>query len=88
MDWNNSRLICKERDMQLRKIKEGLYIQQSKSNTKLMNDDDGLVLSELWRPLIPTLKKKTLELFHCEEIPYTNHNCYNLRSSVRAKLVR
>ena len=85
MDWSNSRLICKERDSQLRKIKEGLYIQQSKSTNKLMNDDDGLVLSDAWQPLIPKLKKQTVESFDCAEVPVITYNQYNLRSSVRSK---
>ena len=50
-----------------------------------MNDDDGLILSDSWQPLIPKLKKQTIESFSSAEIPDTNYNRYNLRSSIRSK---
>ena len=69
----------------LRKVKEGLFIQQGKINTKLMNDDDGYVLSEIWKPLVPVLNKQTLETYGEKKIPTSTYNHYNLRISTRAQ---
>lgn len=43
----------KEKDFGIRKIKEGLAIQQSKK--PLMNTDRGLILSNAWIPIIPNI---------------------------------
>ena len=54
IDWNNGKIIIKEKDFGLRKIKEGLAIQQSTKT--LMNTDQGLILSNAWNPIIPNIK--------------------------------
>ena len=87
IDWKNSRLICQERNSHLRKVKEGLFIQQSKQKIKLMNDDDGYVLSDQWLPIVPILEKQTLELYGDEKKITTTFNRYNLRSSTKPPLL-
>jgi len=82
IDWKNSRLICQERNSHLREVKEGLFIQQSRQKTKLMNDSDGLILSSHWQQSIPVLKKQTLEKFE-GKVETATVNRYNLRSSTR-----
>ena len=85
IDWRNSRLICKERDGHLRKIKEGIFIQQAKTKSKIINDDDGLVLSNQWKPIIPVLEEKTLEKLWENKFPVVTFNQYNLRSNARPR---
>ena len=53
INWQNSRLIIRENDNHLRKIKEGLTIQQHQG--QLMNIDKGLILSNAWKPIIPNI---------------------------------
>ena len=48
-----------------------------------MNDDDGYVLNDTWKPLVPILNKQTLETFGEANTPNTYNN-YNLRNSTRA----
>jgi len=50
-----------------------------------MNDDDGYVLSEIWKPLVPVLNKQTLETYGEKKIPTSTYNHYNLRVSTRAQ---
>ena len=49
-----------------------------------MNDDDGYVLNDTWKPLVPILSKQTLETFGEASAP-TTYNNYNLRISTRAQ---
>jgi len=51
--WENSKLIMKENNNYLRKIKEGLIIQQT--DKPLMNIDKGLVLSNGWKKIVPNI---------------------------------
>lgn len=53
INWDNGKIIIKEKDFGIRKIKEGLAIQQSKK--PLMNTDKGLILSNAWNPIIPNI---------------------------------
>lgn len=56
MNWDNSKMIMYERKYFTRKIKEGLFIQQS--TTPTMNTDSGYKLSNAWNPIIPILTRK------------------------------
>ena len=73
------------RDGHLRKIKEGIFIQQAKTKSKIINDDDGLVLSNQWKPIIPVLEEKTLEKLGENKFPVVTFNHYNLRSNARPR---
>lgn len=53
INWEDGKIIFKEKDFALRKIKEGLAIQQS--TKQLMNTDKGLILSNAWKPIIPNI---------------------------------
>ena len=55
INWTNSKIIAHEHNYKLRKIKEGLFIQQAPN--KLMNTDKGFQLSNSWQPIIPKLTK-------------------------------
>ena len=62
-------------------------LQQSKRQGKLMNDDDGYILSDQWQPLVPILEKQTLELYGDGNKISTTFNRYNLRSSTKPPLL-
>ena len=55
INWDNSKIISHERNYKLRKIKEGLFIQQAIN--PIMNTDKGYKLSNSWQPIIPKLTK-------------------------------
>jgi len=57
IDWQNSKLTIRENDHFLRKIKEGLAIQQNPG--PLMNIDKGHILSNAWKPIIPPISNFT-----------------------------
>lgn len=53
INWDEGKIILKEKDYGSRKIKEGLAIQQSTKT--LMNTDKGLILSNAWNSIIPNV---------------------------------
>lgn len=57
INWPNSKLMLRENKQHLRKIKEGLAIQQHQG--QLMNIDKGLILSNAWKPIIPKISDIT-----------------------------
>lgn len=70
IDWENSKLIVKEHNSHLRKIKEGLAIQQHQG--QLMNIDKGLILSNAWNPIIPKISDFTHSSIQIQQITHTN----------------
>lgn len=56
IDWPNAKLIMRENDSRMRKIKEGLAIQHQ---GKLMNIDKGQILSNVWKPILPKISEFT-----------------------------
>ena len=57
INWQESKLIVGENNFHLRKIREGLTIQQHQG--PLMNIDKGLILSNAWKPIIPKISDIT-----------------------------
>ena len=53
INWDRGKIILQEKQFNLRKIKEGLAIQQSSKS--LMNTDNGQKLSNAWNPIIPNV---------------------------------
>lgn len=54
INWSDGKIIINEKIFGIRKIKEGLAIHQH-STKPLMNTDNGLVLSNASKPIIPNI---------------------------------
>lgn len=66
INWQDSKLLVRENNFNLRKIKEGLAIQQY--HGQLMNIDKGLILSNAWKPIIPKISDISHSPQHIEQI--------------------
>jgi hypothetical protein len=82
IDWGNSRLISKERNSMVRRVKEGIFIQHSKN--PIMNQDPGFILSNEWLPIVPKLKIQTFAMYEPKGLGIFVNN-YNFRTSTRPK---